>query len=163
MSKVAEMLFGDEGYSEKPYPDSLGYPSVAIGIRIGPKGANMANYQFSVPKPVALLWCSEHASGVEAQLSSSAALRGVWASLSQPRKDALINMGYQLGAAGSTQGIWQFKKMLAAIRAQDWQEAAKEGKDSLWYRQTTNRAERVLSVLLRGDYKAYEGQPGWQQ
>ena len=41
----------------------------------------------------------------------------------------------------------KFKKMHAALSNADWKEAAKEGRDSLWYRQVTNRAERLMSRL----------------
>jgi hypothetical protein len=41
----------------------------------------------------------------------------------------------------------KFKKMNAALSNADWKEAAKEGRDSLWYRQVTNRAERLMSRL----------------
>ena len=40
-----------------------------------------------------------------------------------------------------------FKKFNAAIGAVDWKEAAKEGRDSRWYRQVTNRAERLMARL----------------
>ena len=41
----------------------------------------------------------------------------------------------------------KFKKMHAAILEGNWTEAAKEGRDSLWYRQVTNRAERLMERL----------------
>ena len=37
--------------------------------------------------------------------------------------------------------------MHAALNREDWAEAAKEGRDSLWYRQVPNRAERLMSRL----------------
>jgi len=40
-----------------------------------------------------------------------------------------------------------FKKFNAAIEAGDWTEAAKEGRDSRWYNQVTNRAERLMVRL----------------
>jgi len=40
-----------------------------------------------------------------------------------------------------------FKKFNAAIESGDWMEAAKEGRDSRWYRQVTNRAERLMVRL----------------
>ena len=41
----------------------------------------------------------------------------------------------------------QFKKMNAAIADGDWKVAAMEGRDSRWYKQVTNRAERLMSRL----------------
>ena len=58
-------------------------------------------------------------------------------------QQALVEMAYQLGIGG----VSKFKKMLAALEAEDWCEAYKEGKDSRWYRQTPKRAEAVLSAI----------------
>jgi hypothetical protein len=41
----------------------------------------------------------------------------------------------------------KFKNMQSALSMQDWKQAAAEGRDSLWYRQVTNRAERLMSRL----------------
>ena len=41
----------------------------------------------------------------------------------------------------------QFKKMKAALEKGDWKEAAKEGRDSKWYKQVTKRAERLMTRL----------------
>ena len=41
----------------------------------------------------------------------------------------------------------KFKKMNVALQKYDWVEAAKEGRDSRWYRQVTNRAERLMTRL----------------
>ena len=41
----------------------------------------------------------------------------------------------------------KFKKMKAALMREDWKEAAKEGRDSKWYEQVPNRAERLMSKL----------------
>ena len=37
--------------------------------------------------------------------------------------------------------------MNAALLDQNWKGAAKEGRDSKWYRQVPNRAERLMSRL----------------
>ena len=43
--------------------------------------------------------------------------------------------------------LTKFKKMWAAIKVADWKEAAVEGRDSLWHKQTPNRAERLMSRM----------------
>jgi len=156
-SKIAQMLNIDEGYREKPYIDSEGYPTGGIGIRLGPKGASLGMYQFTIPRNVAELWALTHAQDMEARLSASDALRPVWGGLEQARKDALVNMAFQLGF----EGLMGFRKMLAAVRAGNWQEATRQGKDSKWYGQTKDRATRVLATLERADYSAYMGFSSW--
>ena len=41
----------------------------------------------------------------------------------------------------------KFKNFNAAIEEHDGARAAVEGRDSLWYRQVTNRAERLMSRM----------------
>jgi hypothetical protein len=41
----------------------------------------------------------------------------------------------------------KFKNFNAALAANDWSKAAAEGRDSLWYRQVTNRAERLMTRM----------------
>lgn len=156
-SKIDKMLEIDEGYRAKPYIDSEGYPTGGIGIKLGPKGASLGMYQFTIPLNVAKLWALTHAQDMEAKLSSSNALQSVWEALEQPRKDALVNMAFQLGF----DGLMNFKKMLAAVRAGNWQEATRQGKDSKWYGQTKDRASRVLATLENGNYIAYSGFSSW--
>ena len=39
---------------------------------------------------------------------------------------------------------WEIDK---AIERNDWKQAAVEGRDSRWYNQVTNRAERLMTML----------------
>ena len=41
----------------------------------------------------------------------------------------------------------KFKNMNKALWAEDWKGAAVEGRDSRWYRQVTQRAERLMKRL----------------
>ena len=41
----------------------------------------------------------------------------------------------------------KFKKMKAAVDNRNWKEAAVQGRDSRWYNQVTNRAERLMQRL----------------
>ena len=40
-----------------------------------------------------------------------------------------------------------FKNMKKALDKRDWKLAAVEGRDSLWYRQVSNRAERLMTRM----------------
>jgi len=41
----------------------------------------------------------------------------------------------------------KFKKFIAAIAISNWQEAANQMVDSRWYKQVTNRAERLVKRM----------------
>lgn len=58
-------------------------------------------------------------------------------------QEVLVNMSFNLGLTKLT----LFKRFKIALLAKDWQEAAKEGRDSRWYEQVTNRAERLMTRL----------------
>jgi lysozyme len=60
-------------------------------------------------------------------------------------QEVLINMMFNLGRVR----LSKFVKMRAALMKRDWRKAAEEGRDSLWYRQVPNRAERLMSRLER--------------
>ncbi len=55
----------------------------------------------------------------------------------------LYGMAYQMGITG----LSKFKNMLIALQEQDYQTAASEMRDSRWYNQTKNRAERLASRM----------------
>lgn len=62
---------------------------------------------------------------------------------SENRKIALIDMMFNLGL-GSFRG---FTRMISAINLGMWKLAVQEVKNSLYYRQVTNRAKRVIEKL----------------
>jgi lysozyme len=58
-------------------------------------------------------------------------------------QEILVNMMFNLGFGG----LSQFKRFKASLVSNNWKQAANEGRDSLWYKQVTNRAERLMSRL----------------
>jgi lysozyme len=70
-----------------------------------------------------------------------------WRGLSERRKRALINFSFQLGYSR----MRGFIKFWAALRAHDFNRAADEMKDSLWFRQTQeSRTSRVIQYVREG-------------
>jgi lysozyme len=66
------------------------------------------------------------------------------------RRDACINMAFQLGVAR----FMQFSKMREAIEKLDWRKAHFEALNSYWARQTPERAARVASQFITGEHYA---------
>ena len=58
-------------------------------------------------------------------------------------KECVTHMVFQLGLPR----LNKFKKFKQALLDNDIETAQAEMKDSLWYRQTTNRAERLIQKL----------------
>jgi lysozyme len=68
--------------------------------------------------------------------------------LDHVRRDALINMAFNLGIPR----LSTFRKMWAAIEISDWDEAAKQAMDSKWAKQVGRRAEEIAFMLRTGQY-----------
>ena len=61
----------------------------------------------------------------------------------QQVQEVVINMCYQLGV----NGVSKFRKAISAMQEGDWEEAANEMLDSLWARQTPNRAKELSDIV----------------
>ena len=61
----------------------------------------------------------------------------------QEVQEVVLNMCYQLGITG----VSKFRKAISALQEGEWQEAADEMLDSLWARQTPNRAEELSNIV----------------
>lgn len=152
-SKIIPILNYEEGYSEKPYLDSRDYPTVAGGILIGPKGASISNYQFTVPRVVGDLWKEQLVNQKINEMNHRPAIKAALEQCNPPRRDVLISMAYQMGS----DGLAGFKNTLAMIARGDFNSAATGMLNSLWAKQTPKRAQRHAEVMRTGSYDIYKG------
>ena len=65
-------------------------------------------------------------------------------SLPEEIQRVLANMSFQLGRPT----LSKFSKMIAAVEMEDYQEMANQMEDSRWFRQTPNRAQRLIDRVL---------------
>ena len=145
---IVSLLNFEEGYSEKPYYCSEGYPTIATGKRIGPKGAPLSNYQFTASKQLAAVWLSEELQQKVADMSAHANITAAMAACNDARKAILISMAYQMGA----DGLAKFNNTLKAVAEQRWSDAANGMLNSSWAKQTPNRAKRHAKQMLTGEW-----------
>lgn len=137
---AADLIAEFEGFREKPYHCTEGFPTVGYGKKLGPKNAPLDFYSLIVPEPVARFWLAHDIQQLQPDVSALCpGIDGV-------RLAALVSMAYQLGL----RGLKNFKKTLAALNAGEWNEASKEALDSRWARQTPYRAEVTAKMLLTG-------------
>jgi lysozyme len=76
-------------------------------------------------------------------ISECKALYDQWDDFPGEVQEILVNMMFNLGRTR----LSKFKNMRKAIDNEDWSTAAVEGRDSRWYRQVGNRAERLMTRL----------------
>lgn len=130
---AAEQLRRDEGDKQYPYKDTKGILTIGVGHNLEAKG---------LPKPIrdALLeWdMSEIHMGIQASEICS-----LFNSLSDLRKAVLINIAFNVGV----KGLLQFKKMLSAIRGNNYPLAAAEIRNS---QLADGRKERLAKDMENG-------------
>ena len=139
---VYEQLKIDEGVVYEIYNDHLGYPTFGVGHLI-----TKSDPEHGCPEgtPVS----EERVEAVfEEDLNVTLRECGVlygfrWSSFPNEVKEILVNMMFNLGRPR----LSKFKKMNGHLEMGDWKNAAIEGRDSRWYRQVGNRAERLMTRL----------------
>ena len=140
---VFEQLKIDEGVVNEIYLDHLGYPTFGVGHLVLESDPEHGQ---DVGTPVSderVKDCFEK--DLDLAISECVALYGadVWEAFPGEVQEILVNMMFNMGRTR----LSKFKNFNSALSVGDWKEAAIEGRDSLWYRQVTNRAERLMSRM----------------
>ncbi len=141
--RVMEQLKIDEGVVYEVYLDHLGLPTCGIGhliLKTDPE------HEMEVGTPVSQARCEElFFKDLEIAQSECVQLYGpdIWMAFPEEVKEILVNMLFNMGRPR----LSQFKKMNAALEQGDWATASVEGRDSRWYNQVGNRANRLMSRL----------------
>jgi lysozyme len=140
---VYEQLKIDEGVVYEIYLDHLGYKTFGVGHLVLESDPE---HGYDVGEPVSVERVIEcFNSDLDVALSECVALykADVWEAFPGEVQEILVNMMFNLGRPR----LSKFKNMKAALVKGDWVVAAVEGRDSLWYRQVGNRAERLMTRL----------------
>lgn len=145
-SQIIPLLRQEEGVEHKPYIDSLGYPSSGVGFKLGPQNAPLSNFTFTLTDNTINAWLSDYVADVLADMAKDSNIAAAMAHCNQPRVDILTSMAYQMGVSG----LAAFHNMLAAIIAEDWEEAVRQMLNSAWATQTPARAQRHADVMRSG-------------
>lgn len=151
MSSVVEyataMLVYEEGFREDVYLCSEGYPTVGYGLKLGYKDQSLEEYREfpKVPKSIASLWLSELLDELLSDLKRNNELSQLL-ELDDVRMAVVLSMCYQLGVSGFS----KFRKTIQYLKDGEYDKASEEMCDSLWYRQTTNRATRHSNMIKSG-------------
>lgn len=124
----------EEGWEPLMYECPAGYLTIGYGFNLETS---------SMPKRVADLWVSIIVKSIDERLSKI----DCYKSLNEARKVVLIDMSYQMGV----DGLMRFKNMWKAIENKDYELASIEMLDSLWAKQTVNRANRNAQIMRSGD------------
>ncbi len=136
MTALEQLLIQEEGFCSYAYKDSEGFWTIGYGKLIDKRGGGITEdealvllrneiYRVTMKLYAVLPWIN---------------------SLNDTRRVVLQAMAYQLG----TQGLLKFKNTLAAVKRGDYAAAAQGMRNSLWYKQTPARAERMAKAMESG-------------
>jgi GH24 family phage-related lysozyme (muramidase) len=138
-----DQLVVDEGVKYVIYLDHLGYPTFGVGHLITP---NDPEYHDELGTPVSeqRVWDAFQLD-LDIAISECKMLYGdrTFDNFPGEVQEILVNMMFNMGRTR----LSKFVRMNRALQLHDWKLAAIEGRDSLWYNQVTNRAERLMVRL----------------
>jgi len=141
LEKLRQELARDEGIVYEIYLDHLSLPTFGLGHLVRPFDPE---YGQPVGTPVSEERVNEcFTQDVQTTLDDCEILYPDFAELPDEAQLVIANMMFNMGRPR----LSQFKGMKAGVDARDWNRAADEMVDSRWYKQVTNRAERLVSRM----------------
>ncbi len=139
MTMIIEMLRKHEGVETHAYKCTAEKITIGVGRNIDPAGGlglSDSEIDFLLANDVA-------------RVNKELIISFPWfAELDEVRKDAMINICFQLGLPR----LKKFKKSLAYMANGDFDLAANEFLDSNWASQTPARANEITQMIRSGDY-----------
>lgn len=157
--KILEM---DEGLELTLYKDTLNYYTIGIGHLLTKensmtKAIEILDEQVGrstgghITKEEAYSLFKQDIKNTLDLIEKSSIINPVFESLSPIRRLGLISMVYQMGI----RGVEGFKNSLKFMSEGKWDMVERNLKLSLWYKQTPNRALRVVNIIARENLRPY--------
>jgi len=141
IDRLREELKTDEGCKYEIYLDHLGLPTFGIGHLVTERDPE---YQKEVGTVVDEIRVNEvFEQDIQVTMNDCKKVYDDWDSMDETVKLICCNMMFNLGYPR----YCKFKKMIQAIKDGDWLEAGNQMQDSRWYKQVTNRADRLISRM----------------
>ena len=138
IDKLREQLKIDEGCVYEIYNDHLGYATFGIGHLVTESDPEQGQ---SLGTPVSSDRVAEaFESDIQSVLRDCNILYSDFDDLPEEAQQVIANMMFNLGRPR----LSKFAGMKRGVDARDWDAAADEMVDSNWYRQVTNRADRLV-------------------
>ena len=135
--EVKEEIKACEGYVNKIYKCSEGFDTIFYGHKVLPEDT----YEHDVEYPKEI---GEEVFEKDFQRTLDAAERLIAdRPINNTAKEVIINMVYQIGEGG----VSKFKQMWKALDNEDYGEASFQMLDSLWAKQTPNRANKLSKKM----------------
>lgn len=141
LDQLRMQLEYDEGCKYEIYLDHLGLPTFGIGHLVtedDPENEQEVGTAVSEERVIEVF-----EKDVQVTIDECKELYENWFDLPDEVQLIIANMMFNMGRPR----LSGFKKFNAAVAAKEWAEAADEMIDSKWYRQVTNRADRLVTRM----------------
>ena len=141
LEQLREQLEIDEGCIYEIYLDQLGFATFGIGhlvIESDPENGQEVGTPVSKDRVI-----DAFEQDVQTVLSDCAILYPDFDELPEEAQQVIANMMFNMGRPR----LSKFKGMKRGVDSRDWNAAADEMVDSAWYRQVTNRADRLVERM----------------
>ena len=136
--QVQKQLAVDEGIVHEVYLDHLGYATFGIGHLITDKDPEQ---EYTVGTPISEERVTEaFQADLDISIGECKVFFDLWDTYPGEVQEILVNMMFNLGRPR----LSKFKNFKKAVDSGDWAKAGIEGRDSLWWKQVGNRAERLM-------------------
>ena len=141
LEKLRKQLEIDEGVKYEIYLDHLGYPTFGIGHLVIPSDIEYREDVGTRVSEERVRECFDK--DVQSVLRDCSLLYKDFDELPEEAKQIIANMMFNMGYTR----LSKFKGMKRGVDARDWNKAADEMVDSRWYKQVTNRANRLVERM----------------
>ena len=143
IDKLREEITYDEGVKYEVYLDHLGLPTFGIGHLVT---KNDEEYGEDVGYPVSEQRVNKvFEEDMNIVLKDCQILYDDFDELPEECQHIIANMMFNMGRPR----LSKFKGMKRGVDSRDWNAAADEMVDSNWYRQVTNRADRLVERIRK--------------
>jgi lysozyme len=141
IEKLREQLEIDEGVRHDIYLDHLGLPTFGIGHLVIDTDSESGQAVGTTISEERVAECFEQ--DVLGVINDCNKLYNNFDELPEEAQQIIANMMFNMGRTR----LSKFKGMKRGVDSKDWNQAADEMVDSRWYRQVTNRANRLVERM----------------
>ena len=142
-SQLKKEIIADEGMVKHIYEDHLGYPTFGVGHLITEKDPEWKKSLGTEVSEERVHECLEK--DLDIVLKDCKILYPDFDDLPEEVQHIVANMMFNMGLTR----MYKFKGMKAGVDSKDWNKAADEMVDSRWYKQVTNRANRLVERMRK--------------
>lgn len=141
ITNIYEQLLRDEGFRAEPYSDTRGFSTVGIGHNLNANPLSGEVYPMSYDRAMEVL--KQDVTRIWLKLLGDLP----WITkLDAVREGVLLNLTFNIGAAGEE----AFHHMLSDVQEGNYEKAASDLENSLWYTQVGDRAKRLVLQMRTG-------------